>query len=112
MNRDVDALAVSGNDLYAGGYFDTAGGKVSTFAARAILNAGYWVSIQAGVPGPHTNTLIYEGLPGNQYITQFATNLKTSPWFSLLTNPANAYGYGTVLDPKATNDQRFYRLKW
>jgi hypothetical protein len=33
----VIALAASGNDLYAGGGFTTAGGKVSGYVARAIL---------------------------------------------------------------------------
>ncbi len=32
-----DALAVSGSDLYAGGGFTTAGGKVSAYIARAYL---------------------------------------------------------------------------
>src|SRR5437867_3808936 len=35
----VYALAVSGSDLYAGGYFTTAGGKVSAYIARAYLPA-------------------------------------------------------------------------
>ena len=34
---NVSALAVSGSDLYAGGSFTTAGGKVSPFIARAYL---------------------------------------------------------------------------
>ena len=33
----VAALVVSGGDLYVGGYFGTAGGKVSAFMARAYL---------------------------------------------------------------------------
>ena len=33
----VDALAVSGSDLYAGGGFTTVGGKVSAYLARAYL---------------------------------------------------------------------------
>src|SRR5437773_8572002 len=37
MNSTVEALAVSGNQLYAGGRFTLAGGKVSSYAARAYL---------------------------------------------------------------------------
>jgi len=37
MNRAVDALAVSGSDLYAGGSFTTAGDKVSACVAKAEL---------------------------------------------------------------------------
>jgi hypothetical protein len=37
FNRTVSALAVSGSDLYAGGAFTTAGGKVSAYIARAYL---------------------------------------------------------------------------
>ena len=37
MNYIVSALAVSGSDLYAGGEFTTAGGKVSAYIARAYL---------------------------------------------------------------------------
>jgi len=37
MNGVVRALAVSGNDLYAGGLFTTAGQKASPFIARAFL---------------------------------------------------------------------------
>src|SRR5207247_1634521 len=37
MNGLVLALAVSGSDLYAGGLFTTAGGKVSAYIARAYL---------------------------------------------------------------------------
>jgi hypothetical protein len=106
----VNALAVTGNDLYAGGLFTTAGGKVSAFAAKAILNPGSWQSIQYGVPNPQTSTLTFEGIPTNLYVAQFATNLVSSPWFNLATNVANAIGYGTVIDPNATDAQRFYRL--
>src|SRR5262245_57644870 len=37
MSGIVYALAVAGSDLYAGGSFTTAGGKVSPYIARAYL---------------------------------------------------------------------------
>lgn len=37
MDNEVYALAVSGTDLYAGGQFTTAGGKVSANVAKALL---------------------------------------------------------------------------
>ncbi len=112
MNSSVAALVASGADIYAGGYFTTAGGKVSGYAARAIISPGFWLSIKTGLPGSHTTTLVYEGLPTNQYVVQFATNLPASSWFTLVTNTAGANGYGTVIDPSATNNRRFYRLTW
>jgi hypothetical protein len=41
---------------------------------------------------------------------QFATNLTTSPWFTLTTNTSAANGRGTVQDPNATGPQRFHRV--
>jgi hypothetical protein len=110
MNGGVIALAVSGGTLYAGGVFTTAGTNVSAYAAEAILNPGNWLALQAGLPGPGTNTLTYLGLPSSQYVAQYATNLTTSPWFPLATNSPGAYGVGTLLDTTATDPQRFYRL--
>jgi len=101
---------VSGNTLYVGGSFSTAGTNVCAYVAEAILNPGNWLTLQAGVPGPTTNTLTYLGLPSSQYLVQYATNLTTSPWFTLATNTPSAYGVGTVQDPTATSPQRFYRL--
>jgi len=110
MNDGVMALAVSGSDLYAGGWFTMAGGKVSAYVAKAIALPGDWLRIQEGVPGPHTNTLNYVGVPNAQYLVQFATNLTTSPWFTLATNTVAANGRGTLLDCTATNRQRFHRI--
>jgi hypothetical protein len=78
--------------------------------AKAILGEGNWLPLRFGVPGPHTNTLTFTGIPGSQYAVQFSTNLATGNWFPLTTNTAPADGYATVLDTSATNGQRFYRV--
>jgi len=106
----VYALVVSGCDLYAGGIFTTAGGKVSAYVAKAIAIPGDWLHIEEDVPGPHTNTLNYVGVPNAQYLVQFATNLTSNPWFTLATNTVAADGRGTLMDCAATNAQRFYRI--
>jgi len=45
MDAGVRTLAVSGSDLFAGGLFTTAGGKVSELIARAYLPALPTVSV-------------------------------------------------------------------
>jgi len=77
---------------------------------RLDLRSSSVVSLQVGVPGPHTNTLALFGTPGHSYLAQFATNLTTSPWFTLSTNTASPNGTWTVMDPSATDAQRFYRV--
>ena len=55
MNNNVSALVVSGTNLYAGGYFTTAGGVTANFIAKwdgsswSALGSGmnYWVSALA-----------------------------------------------------------------
>ncbi len=87
------------------------GGKVSACVAKAILNPGNWQSFHYGSPGPNTNTLTFEGIPTNQYITQFATNVAATVWVNLSTNTADANGRGVVIDSAATDRQRFYRIR-
>ena len=103
-------MVTSGNALYVGGSFTTAGGKASPYAAGAILNVSNWLSIQANVPGPKTNTMTYAGLPISQYVVQFTTNLATGPWVNLVTNKPAISGIGTVLDGPTTDPERFYIL--
>src|SRR5207237_8615636 len=51
VNYAVYALAVSGSDLYAGGTFTTAGGKVSAYVARAYLLTFPALSVRrSGIP--------------------------------------------------------------
>ena len=73
-------------------------GPASTNAALSIARLG-----------PGTNSILFSGWPGYQYVVQWTTNLPGALWFNLSTNLADANGRWTVLDPAATNNVRFYR---
>jgi hypothetical protein len=47
MNSSVNALAVSGSDLYAGGYFTTAGGSAANHIAK--WNGSSWSALGSGM---------------------------------------------------------------
>jgi autotransporter-associated beta strand protein len=84
----------------------TASGIVSIqIAGPASTNAALCVARL----GPGTNSILFAGWPGYQYVVQCATNLPAAFWFNLSTNIADANGLWTVLDPGATNTARFYR---
>jgi hypothetical protein len=55
----VSALAVSGNDLYAGGYFTTAGGSVAI--SIASWSAGTWSALGSGISGGSVRALALLG---------------------------------------------------
>ncbi|MCW5551526.1 MAG: hypothetical protein KIS67_05090 [Verrucomicrobiae bacterium] len=109
----IRTLAVSGKDLYAGGEFITAGGKVSAYVARARISfTPDNLALQANSPGAQTNTLTFAGVPSFPYVVEYATNLipTGSGWFTLSTNAPAANGVGTAIDPAASDPQRFYRV--
>ncbi|MEW6158168.1 MAG: hypothetical protein AB1813_12090 [Verrucomicrobiota bacterium] len=110
----VNGLRVIGNDLYVRGAFTIAGGKVSAGIARARISftpdtLALKVS-PGGIPGAHTNTLTFAGVPHYPYIIQYATNLTDSPWFTLSTSAPDPHGIGVAVDAVATGPQRFYRV--
>jgi WD40 repeat protein len=76
----------------------------------AVNGCGSEVSLLAGCPGPGSNTIAFVGVPGYQYVVQFATNLSGSPWFCLCTNTTPTNGLIINIDPAATDPQRYYRL--
>lgn len=103
-------LATSGNDLYVGGLFSSAGDKPAMFISR-------WNDQTNFYPPPHpmltrqawfTNqqfSFRLTGTSGESYILQASTNLQD--WISLQTNTATRYDF---TDPAAaTYSRRFYR---
>jgi hypothetical protein len=58
MNGSVNALAVSGTDLYAGGYFTTAGGVTANRIAK--WNGSAWSALGSGMNYP-VNALAVSG---------------------------------------------------
>ena len=58
-NNRVSAMAVYNGELYAGGWFTTAGGSTANYIAK--WNGTNWISLGAGV-GNHVNALaVYNG---------------------------------------------------
>src|SRR5206468_2513899 len=47
MNNTVSALVVSGSDVYAGGYFKTAGGSAANYIAK--WNGNSWSALGSGM---------------------------------------------------------------
>jgi hypothetical protein len=108
----IEALAVSDNDLYAGGGFQSAGGKSCTNLARVRI--GFLpdnLALKINVPGFQTNTLTFTGVPDYPYIVEYRTNLPGPQWTILSTNAPATNGIAIALDPAPDNSQRFYRVR-
>ncbi len=60
----LSALAVSGSDLYAGGAFTTAGGKVSAYVAKAVV---YPLVLTLEPDGSGGYSIRFGGVPGTAY---------------------------------------------
>ena len=105
---DVFALAVSGSDLYAGGNFTTAGGKVSAYIARAYLPALPTLSVlrsseNVTVSWPTVDTAGFA-------LEQAGPLAAPAGW---VTNSATVTNDGTnkSVTLPATNSSQFFRLR-
>ena len=105
---DVSGLAVAGNDLYAGGHFMTAGGKLSPYLAHAyLLPLPSLSTLRSGtdinISWPSTNTA--------DFVFEQATTLAIP--IGWVTNAAGITDDGTnksVTIP-ATNGPQYFRLR-
>ncbi len=112
MNDAVYALAVSGTNLYAGGRFTTAGGKVSAYVAEAIIgpDLGRFSSLACS-PTRGFGFTFSDGILGQYYFIQTSPSLAAGSWVNWLgftyTGPV------TVTDPSArATPRKFYRAVW
>ena len=101
----VYALAVSGSDLYAGGSFLTAGGKVSAYMARAVVNPPLLTIEPDGARGYFIR---FSGVPGTAYRLQ-RTPALAGPWASSAPQTAPASGLVGFWDIFPPPGQGFYR---
>ncbi len=83
MNYYVRVLAVSGSDLYAGGGFTTAGGKVSAYVAKANIGGnsspGQFGSMVFS-PATGFSFTFSGGSVGQPYRIQTSPSLAAGPW--------------------------------
>jgi hypothetical protein len=109
MNSAVYALAVSGGTLYVGGAFTTAGGKVSAYAAEAVVS---WPEFSSApvLNADGSFTLNMVTLPQTTNRLYEATNLSPPvSWQPIYTNLTG--GLWQFNDTNAgVNPARFYRL--
>ena len=107
LPSSVSGLCSSGNDLYAGGIFQTAGNKAS-------YTVGHWndqvnfntpqLINPAWLPGGEFQTRLY-GVPGVTNIVLATTNFVV--WTSVLTNSTGIYDFTDSNSP--AYPYRFYR---
>jgi hypothetical protein len=109
MNDHVDALAVSGAYLYAGGSFTTAGNKPSAHVAKARIGS----AVESITASGSSVTLQFSGVVGYEYHVQRTDSL-TAPmtWTTLTTTPLSpaADGSFSFIDSNAPPRTVYYRL--
>jgi hypothetical protein len=106
----VKALAVSGSDLYVGGDFTTAGGKVSAYLAKAdLLLAGETAPTLTLTRASNNTMLVLWPSSFTNFTLQQNLDLNTTNWMtpSETVNAINSVNY-IIVDPPSGN--RFYRL--
>jgi hypothetical protein len=101
----VSAIAVSGGELIVGGGFLMAGGKVSAYLAKAIVNPPILAIEPDGFGGYFID---FSGVPGSAYRLQRAPSL-SGPWTTSAPQTAPGSGQIEFWDLFPPPGQGFYR---
>ena len=111
MDGVVSALTVSGSNLYAGGNFLTAGGKVSPYIARAYLLPLPTLSIRRSSVPQGGIMVSWPSADTASFALEQAGTL--APPQSWVTNAASITDDGTnkSVTLPATNSAQFFRLR-
>ncbi len=108
LNDGVSALVVLGSDLYAGGSFTTAGGKVSAYIARAHLPSRPALSVVRSGKGVMVS---WPSVDAAGFALQQADKLAPPiSWVPVTVSITDAGSNKAVTIP-ATNSHQFFRLQ-
>jgi len=109
----VYALAVSGSDLYAGGDFTMAGGKVSAYAAHAVLgDAPGYNRLSGALANGGTMQFSYIGYPATNYALDRTFNLSPPiSWDGQQTNTMSISGVLTFTNTPTPGTNNFWRVR-
>jgi hypothetical protein len=114
IGRSAYTVAVSGSDLHVGGEFTTAGGKVSAYVARAVLELPPAPVLESATLAGGVFTALFTCTPSTTFTGLAATNvsLPLNNWTVAGSVTEVSPGPFQFTDPQATNSvQRYYRIR-
>jgi hypothetical protein len=113
VDGTVRALTVLGGDLYVGGEFTKAGGKVSVYIARAVLGDAPGYNQLTGTPlSEGAMKFSYIGYPATNYALDRAFDL--SPpigWVGQQTNTITVSGVLSFTNTPVPGTNNFWRVR-
>ena len=108
LNGEAYVVAVSGKDLYVGGNFTIAGGKVSAYIARAYLPTLPTLSL---LPSGNNVSLSWPSPDTSDFLLEQTDTLNPRPTWLANSAPITDDGTNKSITLPATNSSQFFRLR-